>query len=109
MAGNAQRDQAAPVVPQDGQDEQQPKVDRRNHKEVHGTDTRHMVAQERVCQVWPDLKTFCHVFGHDRLSDLDPELEQFAMDARGTPQWVLRVHPSDQIANFNRNLRPAAA
>jgi hypothetical protein len=35
-------------MPQDDQDEQQSKVDRRNHKEVHGADTGHMIAQERL-------------------------------------------------------------
>jgi hypothetical protein len=33
------------------------------------------------------------------LSDLDPELEQFAMDAQRTPQWVLRTHTPDQTAD----------
>jgi hypothetical protein len=48
IVGDAQRDQASPLVPQDDQDEQQPKVDCRDHKEVHGTDTGHRVAQERL-------------------------------------------------------------
>ena len=48
MVGHAQRDQASPLMPQDDQDEQQPKVDRRHHKEVHGADTGRMIAQERL-------------------------------------------------------------
>ena len=38
VIGDAQRDQASPFVPQDDQDKQQPKVDRRDDKEVHGAD-----------------------------------------------------------------------
>jgi len=33
-----------------------------------------------------------------RLGDLEPELEQFTMDARGAPQWVLVAHPLDEFA-----------
>ena len=44
VIGDAQRDQASPLVPQDDKDEQQSKVDRRNDKEVHGADTSHMIA-----------------------------------------------------------------
>jgi hypothetical protein len=29
----------------------------------------------------------------DDVGDLEPELEQFTMDARGAPQWVLLAHP----------------
>jgi hypothetical protein len=29
--------------------------------------------------------------------DLEPELQQFTMDARGAPQGVLLAHPPDEI------------
>jgi hypothetical protein len=44
-----------------------------------------------------------------RLSHLDPELQQFTMDARRAPQRVLHTHPPDQVPDLNRYLRPAAA
>jgi hypothetical protein len=47
-----------------------------------------------------------HVFGDARLRDLKPELEQFAMDARRSPQWVLDAHPPDQRPQLRVNLRP---
>jgi transposase len=53
MVGDTQRDQASPLVPQDDQDEQQSKVDRRNDKKVHGADTGHMMCKN-VFHVWPD-------------------------------------------------------
>src|SRR5271156_6164370 len=31
-----------------------------------------------------------------RLRDLKPQLEQFAMNARSAPKWVLDTHPPDQ-------------
>jgi hypothetical protein len=47
-----------------------------------------------------------HVFGHARLRDFKPELEQFAVDARGAPQRVLDTHSPDQGAQLRVNLRP---
>jgi hypothetical protein len=38
MVGDAQRDQASPLVSQDDQDEQQPKIDSRHDQEVHRAD-----------------------------------------------------------------------
>ena len=47
-----------------------------------------------------------HVFGDRRLGDLEPKLEQFAMDARGAPKPVLRAHPLDEFAQLRANPGP---
>ena len=52
---------------------------------------------------WPP--SFDHVLGDARLRDLKPELEQFAVDARRAPKWVLDAHPPDQLAQLRFNLR----
>ena len=31
---------------------------------------------------------------------LKPKLEQFTIDARGAPQWVLLTHPLDEFAQL---------
>src|SRR6266849_5858125 len=41
-----------------------------------------------------------YVLGDCRLGDLEPELEQFTMNARGAPQRVLPAHPPDKIAQL---------
>jgi len=46
------------------------------------------------------------VLGNRRLGDLEPELEQFTMDARGAPQWVLPAHPLDEFAQLTVNSGP---
>src|SRR5260370_41529102 len=46
-----------------------------------------------------------HVFGDTRLRDLKPELEQFAVDARRAPKWILHAHPPDQRAQLHVDLR----
>src|SRR5262245_43745069 len=48
-----------------------------------------------------------HVFGHRRLGDLKPEFEQFTMDARGAPQWVLLAHALNEFAQLTANSRPS--
>jgi hypothetical protein len=86
MIGDAQRDQASPLMPQNDQDKQQPKVDRRDHQEVQGADTGYMIAQERLSRLARAGPTLGHVLSDSRLCDLDPQLEQFVMDARCAPQ-----------------------
>src|SRR3977135_3428147 len=39
-----------------------------------------------------------HVLRDRRLGDLEPKLQEFTMDARRSPQRVLRVHFSDELA-----------
>jgi hypothetical protein len=34
------------------------------------------------------------------LADLDAELQQLAVDARRTPEWVGAIHLPDQITHF---------
>ena len=47
-----------------------------------------------------------HVLGDARLRDLKPELEQFAVDARCSPERVLDAHPLDQCMEVRFDLRP---
>src|SRR5262245_3482678 len=47
-----------------------------------------------------------HVLGDRRLGDLEPKLQQFTMDARSAPQWVLLAHLSDEFAQLKANSRP---
>src|ERR1035441_1270603 len=45
--------------------------------------------------------------GHARLSDIDPELEQFSMDPRPAPQRIGNAHLADQPADLQWHNRPA--
>jgi len=58
-----------------------------------------------VCDGGPRRRI--NVFGDRRLGDLEPELEQFAMDARRAPQWVLLAHPLDEFAQLTANPGPS--
>jgi hypothetical protein len=48
---------------------------------------------------------FDHVLGDARLRDLEPELEQFAVDAWRPPKRILYAHPADQCAQLRVYLR----
>src|SRR3954462_5433257 len=48
-----------------------------------------------------------HVFGHAGLPDIDPELKQFAMDPRSSPQWIGEAHLTDQSPDPDRYRRTA--
>jgi hypothetical protein len=82
-------------MPQDHKHRQQPKVDRRHHEEIHGAKASGMVAQERLPSLARSWPTLGHVLGNRRLRDLDPQLQQFAMNAWCAPQGVLLTHPPD--------------
>src|ERR1039457_399624 len=49
-----------------------------------------------------------HVLGDARLRDFKPEFEQFAVDARRSPKWVLDAHPPDQRTEVRLDLRPSS-
>jgi hypothetical protein len=78
-----------------------------NHTKIDRCDGFRMVAQECPPSLgwWPSPPD--HVRGDRRLGDLEPELEQFTMDARRAPQWVLLAHPLDEFAQLTVNSVPA--
>ena len=47
-----------------------------------------------------------HVLADAGLADIDPEFEEFAVDARSAPERVFPAHLADQFADFIRNARP---
>jgi hypothetical protein len=49
--------------------------------------------------------SFDHVLGDARLRDFEPELEQFAVDARRAPKRIFDAHPADQYVQLRVDLR----
>jgi hypothetical protein len=47
-----------------------------------------------------------HVLGDGRLSDFKPELEQFAVDPRRSPERVIHAHLLDQRTEVRLDLGP---
>jgi hypothetical protein len=50
-----------------------------------------------------------HILGNRSLTHIDAELEKFAVDPRRTPERVGEAHVADQLTDFERDLRSAAA
>src|SRR5262249_61604749 len=99
-------DEVSPVQPDDDEGIEQVEAKCRDNEQIHGSDVRRVVAQEGAPSLtWRSLP-LDHVLGHRRLCDLKAELEQFAVDARRTPQWVLDTHAPDQGAQLRVDLRP---
>jgi hypothetical protein len=65
-----------------------------------GGDADCLVAQEATpCRRRPSDWSH-HVLCDRSLADLKAELQELAVDARRTPEWVGAVHLPDQITNF---------
>jgi hypothetical protein len=67
-----------------------------------------MVAQESLPGLGAPSPTLRHVLGDCRLRDVDPELQQLAVDTRRTPESVRQAHVPDQPADLHWNLWPTA-
>jgi len=59
----------------------------RNHAQINRSNRRRMVAQERPPALGWRSSALDHVLRNRRLGDLEPKLQEFIMDARGSPQW----------------------
>jgi len=87
--------------------------DRWNREEIHCRNRFSMVSKEvqpALRRVRISRRSF-HPAGDGSLGKIKTEHEEFAMDARGAPHWVLNDHPEDQLPNLLRrpsstNLRP---
>jgi hypothetical protein len=101
-------DKVSAGQPDDDQDIEQVKADCRNNEQVHGGDVRGVVTQEGAPSLRGRAASLDHVLRDAGLSDLEAELEQFAMDARRSPQRIFRAHPPDQHAEIRGDLRPAS-
>src|ERR1700743_1104361 len=57
-----------------------------------------MIAEERPPALGWRVSSLGHVLGHAGLSDIDAELEEFAMDPRRSPQRIGDAHLSRRIS-----------
>src|SRR5258706_1806075 len=94
--------------PDDDQAVEQIKANGWNNEQVHGGDVRRVVTQKGAPSLGRRSTSLDHVFRDARLSDLETELEQLAMDARRSPQRIFRAHPPDERAQIRGDLRSAS-
>src|SRR5215472_15304984 len=71
------------------------------------TETRDFTWLSRnVRHVGGRLAAADHILAHAGLADVDVELEQFAVNPRSAPKWVLTTHGANQRAHLFRHGRP---
>ena len=91
-------DEVSAVEPDDDEGIEQIETDSWNNE--HGGKVRRVVKQEGPPSLAGRPPPFGHVLGDVGLRDLQPELEQFAVNARRTPKRILQAHPPNQRAQL---------
>ena len=78
-----------------------------DHAEINRRDGLRVTAQECPPGLRWRSSASDHVLGDRRLGDLEPKLQQFAMNSRSAPQWILLAHPPDEIAQLTLDSGPS--
>jgi esterase/lipase superfamily enzyme len=71
-----------------------------NHAQIDRRDRVGVMAQKRSPALRRRPAMADHVLGNSRFGDLEPKLEQFAVNAGCTPEPVLPAHPPNKFAHF---------
>jgi transposase InsO family protein len=80
----------------------------RDNEQVHGADVRRVVTEEGPPSLGRRSTSLHHILRDAGLTDLEPEFEQLAMNARRSPQGIFGAHPPNQRAQFRIDLRSAS-
>jgi hypothetical protein len=100
-------DDPSAVVAKNNQRVEKPECHGGDDEHVDRGDVAHVVAQEAAPGRGGDLRSPRHESPDGGLADFNAEHEQFAMNARRTPDWVGHAHLADQITDLGACLRPA--
>ena len=101
IGGDVDPHEVASLKLDDHQAIEQLEANGRHDKRINGGDVRRMIAKEGLPALgrWPQPPL--HVFGNCRLGDIEAQLEQLAMDARRSPQWVGPAHLANEGAQLS--------
>jgi hypothetical protein len=94
-------------MPYDDKTIENPERDRWKDKKVDRRNAVGMVAEKRTPALRWRPRVAAHIPSDCRLSDLEAELEQFAMNVRRAPERVRVVHLANERAQLSRDLRSA--
>ena len=108
MGGHPQPEELPARMLQDQKSIQQPKRDRRHHKQIHRRDAVGMIVKEGLPALRRWAPPLRHVLCHRGLPDIDAELEQFAVNARCAPERIGDAHLANELANFGWGPRSTA-
>lgn len=97
------------VMGHDDESVKQFEADHRHDEELAGGDVFSVVAAESLPVLRRRSAPSDHILCDCRLRDVGSEQFQFTMNARRAPERVSNAHFTDQIPNFLRYFRSAAA
>jgi hypothetical protein len=82
--------------------------DRGHGEEVHGRNRLPVIRKECAPALgWLGISgNPLHPAGDGSLGGIEAQHEQFTVNARRAPGWVLRHHPEDQLSHFRRQFLP---
>src|ERR1700758_773536 len=106
MCCDVDPDELSAAEPDDDESIEQVETDGRDNEQVHGSNIRRVVMQEGPPSLAGRRSPFDHVLGDARLRNLEPELEQFAVNARRAPKRILDAQPPDQYAQLHLDWWP---
>ena len=112
MRGDRHVPDASPIVGEEHQDEQEAVGRGRDDEEISRHDLADVISQERAPSLRRRLPPAPQVFRDGRLTDVDPELQQFAMNPRRAPARVYLCHRANQrtdVGGHGRAPHAAAA
>ncbi len=100
MRGDVEMEHTSPIMSQDHQDEQNSKRQRRYDEEIECNRLIEMVGEEAL-PGWRRIgRSPWHVLGNGGLTDIDPKLQEFAVDSRCAPQGICATHLQDQLSDL---------
>jgi len=108
MLGDVEMQDTPAIMADDKEAVEDTKGDRGHGEEVHGRDRFPMIRKKRA----PALgrlgisRRSLHPAGDGSLRDIEAQHEQFTVNARRAPGFVLPHHTEDQLSNFRRQLFP---
>src|SRR5664279_2059780 len=102
MASDVEVQDAAAIMTDDEEAVQNPKGESGDGEEIHGSDSFPMIAQKGQPALG-GLRAFgrsFHPAGNGSFRHVEAEHQEFAMDARRTPTWIVSDHLKDQFTDL---------
>ena len=99
------QDDAPAMVSEHNEYEEDAQARRGHREEIEGDHIPEVVGEERSPGLRRPRTPLRHQPGDGALGDADAELQEFAVDSRGTPEGVRRGHSDDQSLDLSVNLR----
>src|SRR4051812_24330757 len=100
MFRHAKPQDLSPAMPHNQEPVEQLERYGRHDEQVHRSNATCMIAKKSLPALRQRSPRPDYVLGDTGLANIDPELEQFAVDSRRSPQGIGKAHLADQFPDF---------